>query len=54
MPLTKEASALLQEFAQPAGEGDAAAAFAAEHGQPLAIGDALPRLWQAMEGNRHH
>lgn len=20
----------------------------------LAIGDALPRLWQAMEGNRHH
>ena len=53
MPLTKEASALLQEFAQPAGEGDAAAAVAAEHGQPLAIGDALPRLWQAMEGHRH-
>lgn len=54
VPLTKEVNALLQEFAQPAGEGDAAAAFAAEHGRPLAIGDALPRLWQAMQGNRHH
>lgn len=50
MPLTKEASALLQEFAQPAGEGDAAAAFAAEHGQPLAIATLFPacgRRWKA-------
>ncbi len=53
IPLTREASALLQEFAQPAGEGDAAAAYTAEHGTPLAIGDALPRLWRAMQGSRH-
>lgn len=50
MPLPREAGALLQEFAQPVGEGDASAAFTAEHGQPLAIGDALHRLWQAMQG----
>lgn len=53
MPLSKEIGALLQEFAQPAGEGDASAAFAAEHGQPLVIGDALPRLWQAVQEARH-
>lgn len=52
VPLPREASTLLQEFAQPLGEGDAAAAFAAEHGRPLLIGDALPRLWKAMEGAR--
>lgn len=51
-PLTREANALLQEFAQPAGEGDAAAAYTAEHGTPLAIGDALPRLWKAIQGGR--
>lgn len=39
---------LLQEFAKPAGEGDAAAAFAAEHGKPLAIGDALNQLCRAL------
>lgn len=52
MPLPREAGALLQEFAQPIGEGDASAAFAAEHGQPLVIGDALHRLWQAVQGAR--
>lgn len=54
MPLPREISALLQEFAQPAGEGDASAAFTAEHGQPLVIGDALSRLWQAMQGARRN
>ncbi len=39
---------LLQEFTKPAGEGDAAAAFAAEHGKPLAIGDALNQLCRAL------
>ncbi len=51
-PLTREANALLREFAQPAGEGDAAAAYTAEHGIPLAIGDALPRLWKAIQSGR--
>lgn len=37
----------LWECASPAGEGAAAAAAAAEHGTPIFIGDALPRLSQA-------
>jgi hypothetical protein len=46
----------LWECAQPAGEGAAAAAAAAERGIPLFIGDALPRLAQAVSeagGQRH-
>ena len=37
-------SGMLSEFGKLVGEGDAAAAFTAEHGQPLAIGDAVDRL----------
>lgn len=46
--LPKGAGRLFAEFARPAGEGDAAAAFTAEHGQPVAVGDALTRLCAAM------
>lgn len=37
-------SGMLSEFGKLVGEGDAAAAFTAEHGQPLAIGDAVEQL----------
>ena len=37
-------SGMLSEFGRLVGEGDAAAAFTAEHGQPLAIGDAVDQL----------
>lgn len=47
-PLNKGILQLLQEFAKPTGEGDAAAAFAAEHGEPMVIGDALGRLCRAL------
>lgn len=47
-PLTRELGNLLTEFAQPAGEGDAAAAYTAEHGEIIAVGDALARLCSAM------
>ena len=35
---------MLSEFGTLVGEGDAAAAYTAEHGQPLAVGDAMDRL----------
>lgn len=35
---------MLSEFGTLVGEGDAAAAYTAEHGQALAIGDAIDRL----------
>lgn len=43
-PLSRAASVLLDEWGVRAGVGDAAAAFAAEHGKALCVGDALPRL----------
>ena len=43
-PLSAAMAARLSEWAEPAGVGGAAAAFVAEHGRPLAIGDALQRL----------
>ena len=39
---------LLTEFTTETGEGDAAAAFIAEHGKALLIGNALPRLSAAL------
>lgn len=39
---------LLQEFVRSAGEGDAAAAYTAEHGRAIAVGDALTRLCTAV------
>lgn len=39
---------LLLEFVRSAGEGDAAAAYTAEHGRAIAIGDALTRLCTAV------
>ncbi len=47
-PLSKELGNLLYEFAHPAGEGDIAAAYTAEHGESIAIGDALNRICDAM------
>ena len=46
-PLSRRLGNLLQEFARAAGEGDAAAAFTAEHGRSIAVGDALVRLCRA-------
>lgn len=46
-PLSRRMGALLHEFARAAGEGDAAAAFTAEHGRCIAAGDALGRLCAA-------
>lgn len=43
---------LMREFSRSAGEGDAAAAFTAEHGRAIAIGDALLRLCSAAQGNQ--
>lgn len=45
-PLSAAASARLCEWAEPAGAGGAVAAFVAEHGTPLLIGDALQRLYE--------
>ena len=43
-PLSAAMAARLAEWAEPVGVGGAAAAFVAEHGKPLLIGDALQRL----------
>lgn len=43
---------LFQEFVRSAGEGDAAAAYTAEHGRAIAIGDALLRLCTAVQARR--
>lgn len=50
-PLSREMSNLLGEFARPAGEGDAAAAYTAEHGEAIAVGDALHRMGEAMRSS---
>ncbi|MPN53930.1 hypothetical protein SDC9_201599 [bioreactor metagenome] len=50
-PLSREMGYLLHEFAHAAGEGDAAAAYTAEHGQSIAVGDALNLLCAAMRQN---
>lgn len=47
-PLSKELGNILYEFAYPAGEGDAAAAYTAEYGESIAVGDALSRIYKAM------
>lgn len=47
--LPQEMGNLLQEFVHTAGEGDAAAAYTAEHGKAIVIGDALLRLCMAVE-----
>ena len=47
-PLSRQMGHLLHEFARAAGEGDAAAAYTAEHGQSIAVGDALLRLCRAV------
>lgn len=46
-PLPRRAGHLLHEFARAAGEGEAAAAYTAEHGRSIAVGDALGRLCAA-------
>ena len=46
-PMPRGVGNLLQEFARAAGEGDAAAAYTAEHGRPIAVGDALARMCEA-------
>lgn len=46
--LPKGVGQLFAEFARSAGEGDAAAAFTAEHGQAVAVGDALSKLCAAL------
>lgn len=51
-PLPRGVGDVLQEYAHTAGEGDAAAAFTAEHGQPIAIGDALLQLCAALRKTR--
>ncbi len=48
-PLARGVGDLLGEFARQAGEGDTAAAFTAEHGRPIAVGDALARLCAASK-----
>lgn len=47
-PLPREMGYLLHEFAHAAGEGDAAAAYTAEHGESIAVGDALNLLCSAL------
>ena len=47
-PIAKEVVYILHEYAHIAGEGDAAAAYTAEHGHPIAVGDALGQLCTAM------
>ncbi len=49
-PLSRRMGHLLHEFARSAGEGDAAAAYTAEHGRSIAVGDALGRLYDAARG----
>ena len=51
-PLSNRMGHLLHEFARSAGEGDAAAAFTAEHGVSIAVGDALGRLCGALHSRR--
>ena len=46
--LPKGMDDLLLEFVRSAGEGDAAAAYTAEHGRAIAVGDALVRLCTAV------
>lgn len=41
---------VLYECAEPAADGAAAAARVAEHGEPIFIGDALPRLRRLVRG----
>ena len=45
---TAVGSLILEECAKQVGEGDAAAAFTAEHGHALLVGDALTQLCAAM------
>lgn len=42
---------VLYECAEPVADGMAAAAWAAEHGKPVFIGDALPRLHRLVQGS---
>ena len=51
-PLSREMGNILGEFARPAGEGDAAAAYTAEHGESIVVGDALNRLCEAVSRNK--
>lgn len=53
-PLSREMGNLLGEFARPAGEGDVAAAYTAEHGESIVIGDALNRICDAMCRNSNN
>ena len=43
---------LMREFSRSAGEGDAAAAYTAEHGRAIAVGDALTRLCRAADNGQ--
>ena len=43
---------LMREFSRCAGEGDAAAAYTAEHGRAIAVGDALLRLYSATQSGQ--
>lgn len=45
---TPRLTSLLSEFAYSAGEGDSAAAYTAEHGRVISVGDALSRLCAAL------
>ncbi|MDD2361718.1 MAG: adaptor protein MecA [Oscillospiraceae bacterium] len=51
-PLSREMGNLFHEFGRPAGEGDIAAAYTAEHGESIAVGDALGQLSAAMNRNQ--
>jgi negative regulator of genetic competence, sporulation and motility len=51
-PLSREMGNILGEFARPAGEGDAAAAYTAEHGESIVVGNALNRLYEAVSRNK--
>lgn len=46
-PLSSPLRLMLDALARKTGEGDAAAAFACEHGVPVAVGNALNRLLEA-------
>ncbi|MDD3833108.1 MAG: adaptor protein MecA [Oscillospiraceae bacterium] len=48
VPLSREMDSLFNEFGRPAGEGDIAVAYTAEHGESISVGDALGRLSAAM------
>jgi len=43
-PISRAMGNLFHEFARTAGEGDSAAAYTAEHGTTIAVGDALARM----------